>query len=91
MGEERDTSLRGSGRETGGQSILLLQDFQASPATLDKSNEKIKLTQIPYTNAVRTSQETHYVSVTKLNQLMLFREIIIIYSKNRMKAINTLC
>jgi hypothetical protein len=25
-------------------------------------------------NPVRTSQETHYVSITKLNQLMLFRE-----------------
>jgi hypothetical protein len=28
-----------------------------------------------YTNSVRTSQETHYVSSTKTNRLMLFREI----------------
>jgi hypothetical protein len=29
-----------------------------------------------YINAVRASQETHYVSPTKPNRLMLFREII---------------
>jgi predicted Zn-dependent protease with MMP-like domain len=30
-------------------------------------------------NSVHTSQETHYVSATKPNQLMLFRETIAVY------------
>jgi hypothetical protein len=29
-----------------------------------------------YKNSVRTSQETHYISATKTNRLVLFREII---------------
>jgi hypothetical protein len=32
-----------------------------------------------YTNSVRTSQETHYVSATKPNRLMLFKEKIAVY------------
>jgi hypothetical protein len=40
-----------------------------------------------YINPVRTSQETHYVSATKTNRLMLFRETIAIYCKNH----NTHC
>jgi hypothetical protein len=42
-------------------------------------------------NSVCTSQETHYVSVTKTNQLMLFREIITTYCENHMKHTNTSC
>jgi hypothetical protein len=32
--------------------------------------------------SVRTSQETHYVSDTKPNRFMLFREIIAVYFEN---------
>jgi hypothetical protein len=32
--------------------------------------------QTSHTNSVRTSRETHYVSATKTNQLMLFREAV---------------
>jgi hypothetical protein len=42
-------------------------------------------------SSVRTSQETHYVSATKANQLMLFREIIAVYCENHTGHINTLC
>jgi hypothetical protein len=35
-----------------------------------------------YINSVRTSQETHYVSVTKSNRLMLFRETVAVYCEN---------
>jgi hypothetical protein len=35
-----------------------------------------------YINSVRTSQETHYISATKPNRLMLFREIIAVYREN---------
>jgi translation initiation factor IF-1 len=44
-----------------------------------------------YTNPVRTSQETYYVSTTKPNRLMLFRERVAVYCENRTKHTNTLC
>jgi hypothetical protein len=37
---------------------------------------------IVYKNSVRTSQETHYVSATKPNQLMLFGETVAVYCEN---------
>jgi hypothetical protein len=43
-------------------------------------------------NSVRTSQEIHYVSATKMNVLTPFREISAVYCENHMKYnINTLC
>jgi hypothetical protein len=44
-----------------------------------------------YTNPVRTSQETHYVSTTKPNLLMLFEETVAVYCENHTKHIHTLC
>jgi translation initiation factor IF-1 len=43
------------------------------------------------TDPVRTSQETHYVSATKPNRLMLFRETVTVYCENHMEHTNTLC
>jgi predicted Zn-dependent protease with MMP-like domain len=42
-------------------------------------------------SSVRTSQETHYVSATKPNRLMLFREIIAVYCEYHTEHTNTLC
>jgi hypothetical protein len=42
-------------------------------------------------NSGRTSKKTQHVSITKINYLMLFKEIIAVYSENHMKPINTLC
>jgi hypothetical protein len=42
-------------------------------------------------NAVRTSQETHYVSATEPNRLMLFGEIVAVYCDNHTEHIDTLC
>jgi translation initiation factor IF-1 len=42
-------------------------------------------------NSVRTSQETHYVSGTKPNRLILFRETVAVYCENHTEHINTLC
>jgi hypothetical protein len=42
-------------------------------------------------NLVRTSQETHNVSATKPNRLMLFREIIAVYCENHMEYTTTPC
>jgi hypothetical protein len=39
---------------------------------------------------MRTSQETHYVSATKTNRLMLFREIIAVYCENHKEHMNAL-
>jgi hypothetical protein len=44
-----------------------------------------------YKNSVRTSQETHYVSTTKPNRLMLFGETVPVYCENHMEHTNTLC
>jgi hypothetical protein len=41
--------------------------------------------------SVRTSQETHYVSATKLNRLMLFRETVAVSCENYKEHTNTLC
>jgi hypothetical protein len=43
-----------------------------------------------YKNSVRTSQETHYVSATETNRLMLFREISDVYCENHKEHTNTL-
>jgi hypothetical protein len=50
-----------------------------------------KFIYIIFTNSVRTSYETHYVSAKKTNQLMLFGEIVPVYCENPMKHINILC
>jgi hypothetical protein len=44
-----------------------------------------------HTNPVRTSQETHYISTTKPNRLMLFRETVAVYCENHMEHTDTLC
>jgi hypothetical protein len=35
-----------------------------------------------HTDTVRTSQETHYISATELNRLLLFGETVAIYCEN---------
>jgi hypothetical protein len=44
-----------------------------------------------YENTVRTSQETHYVSATKLSRLKLFEETVAIYYENHTEHIDILC
>jgi hypothetical protein len=46
-----------------------------------------RLKKIIYTNLVLTSQETHYVSATKIDRLMHFGETIIVYFENHKKYI----
>jgi hypothetical protein len=43
-----------------------------------------------YSNSVRTSHETHYVSATKPNRLMLFRETVTVYCENHTEHTNVL-
>jgi hypothetical protein len=44
-----------------------------------------------YKNSVRTSQETHYVSATETNRLMLFSETVAVYCENHTEHTNVFC
>jgi hypothetical protein len=44
-----------------------------------------------YTNSVPTSQGINYVSASRANLLIEFREISDVYCENRAKLINTMC
>jgi hypothetical protein len=44
-----------------------------------------------HTDTVFISQETHYVSSTEPNRLLLFREIVAVYCGNHTGHINTVC
>jgi hypothetical protein len=50
-----------------------------------------KLIYILFKNSVRTSKRTPNFTITKINWLMLFKEIIAVYSENHAKPINTKC
>jgi hypothetical protein len=41
-------------------------------------------------SSVRTANKTKHFTITKINWLMLFKEIIAVYSENYTKPINTL-
>jgi hypothetical protein len=49
---------------------------------------KTKLVYILYKNPVRTSKRTPHFTITKINWLTLFKEIIAVYSENHTKPIN---
>jgi hypothetical protein len=42
-----------------------------------------------YKDSARTSKRTPHFTVTKINWLMLFKEMIAVYSENHTKPINT--
>jgi len=42
-----------------------------------------------FKNSVRTSKRTLHFTITKINWLMLFKEIIAVYSEKHTKPINT--
>jgi hypothetical protein len=44
-----------------------------------------------FKNSVRTSKRTPYFTITKINWLMLCKEIITVYSENHTKPINAKC
>jgi hypothetical protein len=50
---------------------------------------KPKLTCIIFKNSVRTSKRTPHFTITNINWLMLFKGIIVVYSDNHIKPINT--
>jgi hypothetical protein len=44
-----------------------------------------------FKNPVRTSKRTPHFTITKIDWLTLFKEMIAVYSENHAKAINTKC
>jgi hypothetical protein len=50
---------------------------------------KQKLVQMIFKNSVRTAKKTLHFTITKINWLTLFQEIIAVYSENNAKPINT--
>jgi hypothetical protein len=43
-----------------------------------------------FKNSVRTAKKTPHVTVTKIDRLTLFKEIIAVYSENHTEPINTI-
>jgi hypothetical protein len=48
-----------------------------------------KLAQIIFKNSVRTAKETLHFTITKINWLTLFKEIIGVYSENHTNRMHT--
>jgi hypothetical protein len=48
-----------------------------------------KLIYIMFKNSVRTAKKTSHFTITQINWLMLFKEIIAVYTENHTKSINT--
>jgi hypothetical protein len=44
-----------------------------------------------FKNPVRTSKRTPHFTITKINWLTLFKEIIAVYSENHATPVNTKC
>jgi hypothetical protein len=44
-----------------------------------------------YEYSIRTSQETHYVSATETNRLLLYGETVTVYCENHTEHTDTLC
>jgi hypothetical protein len=51
------------------------------------SNLELKLIQMIFKNLVRTAKKTQHFTITKINWLTLFKEIIAVYSENHTKHI----
>jgi hypothetical protein len=50
---------------------------------------KPKIVSIIFKYSVRTAKKTQHFTITKINWLTLFKEIIAVYSENHTKTINT--
>jgi hypothetical protein len=50
---------------------------------------KPKLVQIIINNSARSSKKTPHFTITKINWLLLFKKVIVVYSENHAGPINT--
>jgi hypothetical protein len=44
-----------------------------------------------FKNLIRTAKKTQHFTITKINWLMLFGEIIAVYTENHKKPVNIFC
>jgi hypothetical protein len=49
----------------------------------------LELFRIIFKDSVRTSKRTLHITITKVNWLMLFKEVILVYTENHTEPINT--
>jgi hypothetical protein len=68
-----------------------LPDLQGNLSICTFNPLKPKLVQIIFKNSVRTAKKTPHFTITKINWLALFKEIIRVYTENHTKPINTKC
>jgi hypothetical protein len=78
---ERDACETSSAKWNLGTNSAFALGRRKSMEKLDRVRPR-SLTEVYFKNSVRTSQETHYVSATKPNRLMLFRETVAVYCEN---------
>jgi predicted Zn-dependent protease with MMP-like domain len=70
-----------------GSGILLIREYSVRRVISPLKTEFL----LNYIYSGRTSQETHYVSATKPNRLMLFREAVAVYCENHTVHTATFC
>jgi hypothetical protein len=70
--------------------LPLTYNYLQKPSYIIKSL-KPKLVLILFKHSVRTAKKTLHFTITKINWLTLFKEIISVYTYNHMKPINRLC
>jgi hypothetical protein len=69
-----------------GESLINNDVMRIKPTSLSNtgfilvSPLRLKLVQIIFKNSVRTSKRTPHFTITKINWLMLFKEIIAVYN-----------
>jgi hypothetical protein len=73
-------SCSNAGNVCVGKNVII---FQVNPLKL--------IFWIIYKDSVRTAKKTPHFTITTINWLTLFKEIIAVYSENHTKHINTLC
>jgi hypothetical protein len=67
---------------------FFLNSFFGRDQTFNRLNRlKPKLDSVVFKGSVRTSKRTPHFTITKINWLTLFKEIIVVYSENNKNAV----
>jgi hypothetical protein len=69
--------------------IIVNTDYRFIRLIIILNPFKTKLVQIIFKNSAHTSKRTPHFTITKINLLTLFKEIIAVYTENHTRPINT--
>jgi hypothetical protein len=74
-------------------SVSLISHLYLTSVSADRLNACLiplrpKLVHVIFKNSVRTAKKTQHFTITKINRLTLFKEIIAVYSENHTEHIN---